>query len=312
MAMNPDFTKLNLEEHPHCSYDEWKAELEKTTGKNYDALYENTMERIPVGPLYGKEVYDQCNHLDYMSGIPPFLRGPYSTMYVFRPWTVRQYAGFSTAEESNAFYRRNLAAGQKGLSIAFDLPTHRGYDADNPRVIGDVGKAGVSVCSMLDMNILFAGIPLDQMSVSMTMNGAVLPILAFFISAGIEQGVDKKILAGTIQNDILKEFMVRNTYIYPPAMSMRIIGDIFEYTTKYMPKFNSISISGYHIQECGATCDLEIGYTLADGMEYIRCGEKAGLPVDAFAKRLSFFWDQGKNYFMEVAKMRAAFSGQRF
>lgn len=264
------------------------------------------MERIPVGPLYGKDVYDQCNHLDFMSGIPPFLRGPYSTMYVFRPWTVRQYAGFSTAEESNAFYRRNLAAGQKGLSIAFDLPTHRGYDADNPRVIGDVGKAGVSVCSMLDMNILFAGIPLDQMSVSMTMNGAVLPILAFFISAGIEQGVDKKILAGTIQNDILKEFMVRNTYIYPPAMSMRIIGDIFEYTTNYMPKFNSISISGYHIQECGATCDLEIGYTLADGMEYIRCGEKAGLPVDAFAKRLSFFWDQGKNYFMEVAKMRAA------
>lgn len=264
------------------------------------------MERIPVGPLYGKDVYDQCNHLDFMSGIPPFLRGPYSTMYVFRPWTVRQYAGFSTAEESNAFYRRNLAAGQKGLSIAFDLPTHRGYDADNPRVFGDVGKAGVSVCSMLDMNILFAGIPLDQMSVSMTMNGAVLPILAFFISAGIEQGVDKKILAGTIQNDILKEFMVRNTYIYPPAMSMRIIGDIFEYTTNYMPKFNSISISGYHIQECGATCDLEIGYTLADGMEYIRCGEKAGLAVDAFAKRLSFFWDQGKNYFMEVAKMRAA------
>gem|GEM_PF-2204922 len=209
MAMNPDFTKLNLEEHPHCSYDEWKAELEKTTGKNYDALYENTMERIPVGPLYGKDVYDQCNHLDFMSGIPPFLRGPYSTMYVFRPWTVRQYAGFSTAEESNAFYRRNLAAGQKGLSIAFDLPTHRGYDADNPRVIGDVGKAGVSVCSMLDMNILFAGIPLDQMSVSMTMNGAVLPILAFFISAGIEQGVDKKILAGTIQNDILKEFIIR-------------------------------------------------------------------------------------------------------
>ena len=304
--MNPDFTKINLEEHPHCSYDEWKEGLEKTTGKSYDDLYEMTMERIPVGPLYTKDVYDNCNHLDFMSGIPPFLRGPYSTMYVFRPWTVRQYAGFSTAEESNAFYRRNLAAGQKGLSIAFDLPTHRGYDADNPRVIGDVGKAGVSVCSMLDMNILFAGIPLDQMSVSMTMNGAVLPILAFFISAGIEQGVDKKILAGTIQNDILKEFMVRNTYIYPPAMSMRIIGDIFEYTTNYMPKFNSISISGYHIQECGATCDLEIGYTLADGMEYIRCGEKAGLPVDAFAKRLSFFWDQGKNYFMEIAKMRAA------
>ena len=306
MSINPDFTKVALPDHPSCSYDEWKKNLEEKMGENYDALYDTTLERIPKAPLYTKDIYDKCNHLDFMSGIPPFLRGPYSTMYVFRPWTVRQYAGFSTAEESNAFYRRNLAAGQKGLSIAFDLPTHRGYDADNPRVVGDVGKAGVSVCSMLDMNILFSGIPLDQMSVSMTMNGAVLPILAFFISAGIEQGVDKKILAGTIQNDILKEFMVRNTYIYPPAMSMRIIGDIFEYTTNYMPKFNSISISGYHIQECGATCDLEIGYTLADGMEYIRCGEKAGLAVDAFAKRLSFFWDQGKNYFMEVAKMRAA------
>lgn len=306
MAMNPDFTKLGLSGHPYCDYDTWKGDLEGITGAKYEDLYENTMERIPVGPLYTKDIYNECNHLDFMSGIPPFLRGPYSTMYVFRPWTVRQYAGFSTAEESNAFYKRNLAAGQKGLSIAFDLPTHRGYDADNPRVVGDVGKAGVSVCSMLDMNILFDGIPLDQMSVSMTMNGAVLPILAFFITAGIEQGVDKKILQGTIQNDILKEFMVRNTYIYPPDMSMRIIGDIFEYTTKYMPKFNSISISGYHIQECGATCDLELGYTLADGMEYIRCGEKAGLPVDAFAKRLSFFWDQGKNYFMEIAKMRAA------
>ena len=304
--MNPDFTKLGLSGHPHCDYDTWKGDLEGITGAKYEDLYENTMERIPVGPLYTKDIYNECNHLDFMSGIPPFLRGPYSTMYVFRPWTVRQYAGFSTAEESNAFYKRNLAAGQKGLSIAFDLPTHRGYDADNPRVVGDVGKAGVSVCSMLDMNILFDGIPLDQMSVSMTMNGAVLPILAFFITAGIEQGVDKKILQGTIQNDILKEFMVRNTYIDPPDMSMRIIGDIFEYTTKYMPKFNSISISGYHIQECGATCDLELGYTLADGMEYIRCGEKAGLPVDAFAKRLSFFWDQGKNYFMEIAKMRAA------
>ena len=304
--MNPDFTKLGLSGHPHCDYDTWKGDLEGITGAKYEDLYENTMERIPVGPLYTKDIYNECNHLDFMSGIPPFLRGPYSTMYVFRPWTVRQYAGFSTAEESNAFYKRNLAAGQKGLSIAFDLPTHRGYDADNPRVVGDVGKAGVSVCSMLDMNILFDGIPLDQMSVSMTMNGAVLPILAFFITAGIEQGVDKKILQGTIQNDILKEFMVRNTYIYPPDMSMRIIGDIFEYTTKYMPKFNSISISGYHIQECGATCDLELGYTLADGMEYIRCGEKAGLPVDAFAKRLSFFWDQGKNHFMEIAKMRAA------
>ena len=280
MSINPDFTKVALPDHPSCSYDEWKKNLEEKMGENYDALYDTTLERIPKAPLYTKDIYDKCNHLDFMSGIPPFLRGPYSTMYVFRPWTVRQYAGFSTAEESNAFYRRNLAAGQKGLSIAFDLPTHRGYDADNPRVVGDVGKAGVSVCSMLDMNILFSGIPLDQMSVSMTMNGAVLPVLAFFIVSGEEQGVDKSIMAGTIQNDILKEFMVRNTYIYPPAMSMRIIGDIFEYTTKYMPKFNSISISGYHIQECGATCDLELGYTLADGM--------------------------GKNYFMEVAKMRAA------
>ena len=306
MSINPDFTKVALPDHPSCSYDEWKKNLEEKMGENYDALYDTTLERIPKAPLYTKDIYDKCNHLDFMSGIPPFLRGPYSTMYVFRPWTVRQYAGFSTAEESNAFYRRNLAAGQKGLSIAFDLPTHRGYDADNPRVVGDVGKAGVSVCSMLDMNILFSGIPLDQMSVSMTMNGAVLPVLAFFIVSGEEQGVDKSIMAGTIQNDILKEFMVRNTYIYPPAMSMRIIGDIFEYTTKYMPKFNSISISGYHIQECGATCDLELGYTLADGMEYIRTGEAAGLPVDAFAKRLSFFWDMGKNYFMEVAKMRAA------
>ncbi|MDY6303823.1 MAG: methylmalonyl-CoA mutase [Succiniclasticum sp.] len=304
--LNPDFTKINLEDHPSCSYEEWKKKLEAKTGEGYDVLRDTTLERIPVEPLYTKDVYACCNHLDFVSGIPPFLRGPYSTMYVFRPWTVRQYAGFSTAEESNAFYRRNLAAGQKGLSIAFDLPTHRGYDADNPRVVGDVGKAGVSVCSMLDMNILFSGIPLDQMSVSMTMNGAVLPILAFFIVSGEEQGVDKKIMAGTIQNDILKEFMVRNTYIYPPDMSMRIIGDIFEYTTNYMPKFNSISISGYHIQECGATCDLELGYTLADGIEYIRTGEKAGLPVDAFAKRLSFFWDMGKNYFMEVAKMRAA------
>lgn len=303
---NPDFTKLSLQNHPSCAYDNWKKDLEKKTGEKYESLKDTTLERIPVEPLYTQDVYKNCNYLNFMSGIPPFLRGPYSTMYVFRPWTVRQYAGFSTAEESNAFYRRNLAAGQKGLSIAFDLPTHRGYDADNPRVVGDVGKAGVSVCSMLDMNILFAGIPLDQMSVSMTMNGAVLPILSFFICAGEEQGVDKKIMAGTIQNDILKEFMVRNTYIYPPDMSMRIIGDIFEYTTNNMPKFNSISISGYHIQECGATCDLELGYTLADGMEYIRTGEKAGLKVDDFAKRLSFFWDMGKNYFMEVAKMRAA------
>ncbi len=303
---NPDFTQISLGDAPQVDEAAWKAEFEKAAAANYDSLIERTMEHVPVKPLYTHDEYANMNHLDFVSGIPPFLRGPYSTMYVFRPWTVRQYAGFSTAEESNAFYRRNLAAGQKGLSIAFDLPTHRGYDADNPRVFGDVGKAGVSVCSMLDMNILFSGIPLDQMSVSMTMNGAVLPILAFFIQSGIEQGVDKSILNGTIQNDILKEFMVRNTYIYPPDMSMRIIGDIFEYTTNYMPKFNSISISGYHMQEAGAPADIELGYTLADGLEYIRTGINAGLKVDAFAKRLSFFWAIGKNYFMEVAKMRAA------
>ncbi|MBF1696089.1 MAG: methylmalonyl-CoA mutase [Selenomonas sp.] len=303
---NPDFTGMSLGESPSADSKEWRALFEGETGRTFEALSHKTMERVPVSPFYDHDVYAHMNHLDFASGIPPCLRGPYSTMYVFRPWTVRQYAGFSTAEESNAFYRRNLAAGQKGLSIAFDLPTHRGYDADNPRVVGDVGKAGVSVCSMLDMNILFSGIPLDQMSVSMTMNGAVLPILAFFIVSGEEQGVDKKIMAGTIQNDILKEFMVRNTYIYPPEMSMRIIGDIFEYTTKYMPKFNSISISGYHMQEAGAPADIELGYTLADGLEYIRTGIKAGLAVDDFAKRLSFFWAIGKNYFMEIAKMRAA------
>ncbi len=303
---NPDFTQINLSDAPPVDESTWKAEFEKAAAANYNELSYKTMEHVPVKPLYSHDEYQHMNHLDFVSGIPPFLRGPYSTMYVFRPWTVRQYAGFSTAEESNAFYRRNLAAGQKGLSIAFDLPTHRGYDADNPRVFGDVGKAGVSVCSMLDMNILFSGIPLDQMSVSMTMNGAVLPILAFFIQSGVEQGVDKAILNGTIQNDILKEFMVRNTYIYPPPMSMRIIADIFEYTTKYMPKFNSISISGYHMQEAGAPADIELGYTLADGLEYIRTGINAGLKVDAFAKRLSFFWAIGKNYFMEVAKMRAA------
>lgn len=303
---NPDFTQISLGDAPQVDEAAWKAEFEKAAKADYDSLAYKTMEHVPVKPFYNHDEYAHMNHLDFVSGIPPFLRGPYATMYVFRPWTVRQYAGFSTAEESNAFYRRNLAAGQKGLSIAFDLPTHRGYDADNPRVFGDVGKAGVSVCSMLDMNILFSGIPLDQMSVSMTMNGAVLPILAFFIQSGIEQGVDKSILQGTIQNDILKEFMVRNTYIYPPEMSMRIIGDIFEYTTKYMPKFNSISISGYHMQEAGAPADIELGYTLADGLEYIRTGKNAGLAVDAFAKRLSFFWAIGKNYFMEVAKMRAA------
>ena len=303
---NPDFTGMSLGESPSADSKEWRALFEGSTGRSFDALTHKTMERVPVKPYYDHDEYAHMSHLDFASGIPPCLRGPYSTMYVFRPWTVRQYAGFSTAEESNAFYRRNLAAGQKGLSIAFDLPTHRGYDADNPRVVGDVGKAGVSVCSMLDMNILFSGIPLDQMSVSMTMNGAVLPVLAFFIVSGEEQGVDKKIMAGTIQNDILKEFMVRNTYIYPPDMSMRIIGDIFEYTTKYMPKFNSISISGYHMQEAGAPADIELGYTLADGLEYIRTGIKAGLAVDDFAKRLSCFWAIGKNYFMEIAKMRAA------
>jgi methylmalonyl-CoA mutase len=264
------------------------------------------MEQIDVKPLYTSKDYEGLAHLNTMPGLPPFLRGPYPTMYVTRPWTVRQYAGFSTAEESNAFYRRNLAAGQKGLSIAFDLATHRGYDSDHPRVMGDVGKAGVAVDSILDMEILFSGIPLDQMSVSMTMNGAVLPVMAFYILAAEEQGVDKSVLNGTIQNDILKEFMVRNTYIYPPQASMRIIGDIFSYTSKYMPKFNSISISGYHIQEAGATADIELGYTLADGLEYLRTGVKSGLSIDAFAPRISFFWGIGKNYFMEVAKMRAA------
>ena len=244
-------------------------------------------------------------HLNYAAGIAPFLRGPYSTMYVMRPWTIRQYAGFSTAEESNAFYRRNLAAGQKGLSVAFDLATHRGYDADHPRVVGDVGKAGVSICSVEDMKVLFNGIPLDRMSVSMTMNGAVLPILAFYIVTGLEQGCTLDQLSGTIQNDILKEFMVRNTYIYPPKFSMKIIADIFEYTSKNMPKFNSISISGYHMQEAGATADIELAYTLADGLEYLRAGVNAGMDIDAFAPRLSFFWAIGTNHFMEIAKMRA-------
>jgi methylmalonyl-CoA mutase len=265
-----------------------------------------TPEHIPVKPVYTKADLEGMEHLTYASGIPPFLRGPYSGMYAMRPWTIRQYAGFSTAEESNAFYRRNLASGQKGLSVAFDLATHRGYDADHPRVVGDVGKAGVSICSLEDMKVLFDGIPLKDMSVSMTMNGAVLPVLAFYILAAEEQGVDKSVLSGTIQNDILKEFMVRNTYIYPPTASMRIIGDIFAYTSKYMPKFNSISISGYHMQEAGAPADIELGYTLADGLEYIRTGLASGLTIDQFAPRLSFFWAIGKNYFMEVAKMRAA------
>jgi len=265
-----------------------------------------TAEQIPVKGVYTAADLEGMEHLNYAAGVAPFLRGPYSTMYVMRPWTVRQYAGFSTAEESNAFYRRNLAAGQKGLSVAFDLATHRGYDADHPRVVGDVGKAGVSICSVEDMKVLFNGIPLDKMSVSMTMNGAVLPILAFYIVAGLEQGCTLDQMAGTIQNDILKEFMVRNTYIYPPEFSMRIIADIFEYTSKNMPKFNSISISGYHMQEAGATADIELAYTLADGLEYLRAGVNAGMSVDAFAPRLSFFWAIGMNHFMEIAKMRAA------
>ncbi len=265
-----------------------------------------TAEQIPVKGLYNAEDLEGMEHLNYAAGVAPFLRGPYSTMYVMRPWTIRQYAGFSTAEESNAFYRRNLASGQKGLSVAFDLATHRGYDADHPRVVGDVGKAGVSICSVEDMKVLFDGIPLNQMSVSMTMNGAVLPVLAFYIVAGLEQGCTLDQLAGTIQNDILKEFMVRNTYIYPPEFSMRIIADIFEYTSKNMPKFNSISISGYHMQEAGATADIELAYTLADGLEYLRAGVNAGMSIDQFAPRLSFFWAVGMNHFMEIAKMRAA------
>ena len=265
-----------------------------------------TPEHIDVKSVYTKEDLEGMEHLNYASGLPPYLRGPYSGMYAMRPWTIRQYAGFSTAEESNAFYRRNLASGQKGLSVAFDLATHRGYDADHERVVGDVGKAGVSICSLENMKVLFDGIPLNKMSVSMTMNGAVLPVLAFYINAGLEQGAKLEEMAGTIQKDILKEFMVRNTYIYPPEFSMKIIADIFEYTSQKMPKFNSISISGYHMQEAGATADIEMAYTLADGMEYLRAGINAGIDVDAFAPRLSFFWAIGVNHFMEIAKMRAA------
>ena len=262
-------------------------------------------ELLDIKPVYTKQDLEGLEHLDFVAGIPPFLGGPYSLMYPFRPWTVRQYAGFSTAAESNAFYRRNLASGQKGLSVAFDLPTHRGYNADNQRVVGDVGKAGVSICSVEDMKVLFDGIPLNKMSVSMTMNGAVLPIMAFYIVSGLEQGAKLEEMAGTIQNDILKEFMVRNTYIYPPKFSMQIIASIFEYTSQNMPKFNSISISGYHMQEAGATADIELAYTLADGMDYIRTGVNAGLDVDAFAPRLSFFWGISMNFFTEIAKMRA-------
>ena len=260
-------------------------------------------KEFPQKYLYTEQDIKNVRHLHDMPGLPPYTRGPYPTMYVHKPWTIRQYAGFSTAEESNAFYRRNLAMGQKGLSVAFDLPTHRGYDSDHPRVIGDVGKAGVAIDCIVDMKILFEGIPLDSMSVSMTMNGAVLPIMAFFIVAAEEQGVSQEKLTGTIQNDILKEFMVRNTYIYPPKMSMKIIADIFQYTAKYMPKFNSISISGYHLQEAGAPADLELAYTLADGLEYVRTGLNAGIEIDSFAPRLSFFWGIGMNYFMEVAKI---------
>ncbi len=270
-----------------------------------DSLW-RTPEQILVKPVYTAADLEGMEHLEYASGLPPFLRGPYSGMYAMRPWTIRQYAGFSTAEESNAFYRRNLASGQKGLSVAFDLATHRGYDADHDRVVGDVGKAGVSICSLEDMKVLFDGIPLNKMSVSMTMNGAVLPVMAFYINAGLEQGAKLEEMAGTIQNDILKEFMVRNTYIYPPEFSMRIIADIFEYTSQNMPKFNSISISGYHMQEAGATADIEMAYTLADGLEYLKAGIAAGIPVDKFAPRLSFFWAIGMNHFMEIAKMRAA------
>ena len=299
--MKPDFKEIDIKNAPKpcCSGKEWEQK------NGIDKIW-MTPELIPVKSVYTKDDLEGLEHLNYAAGIAPFLRGPYSTMYVNKPWTIRQYAGFSTAEESNAFYRRNLAAGQKGLSVAFDLATHRGYDSDHPRVVGDVGKAGVAIDSILDMKILFDNIPLNKMSVSMTMNGAVLPVLAFYIVTALEQGAKLEELAGTIQNDILKEFMVRNTYIYPPEFSMKIIADIFEYTSKYMPKFNSISISGYHMQEAGATADIEMAYTLADGLDYIRTGIKAGLSIDAFAPRLSFFWAVGMNHFMEIAKMRAA------
>ena len=290
--MKPDFSDIKLNS---------AVKQTAATSENQDVW--NTPEGIPVKKQFTAEDIKDAEHLRYAAGVPPFLRGPYSAMYAMRPWTIRQYAGFSTAEESNAFYRRNLAAGQKGLSVAFDLATHRGYDSDHPRVTGDVGKAGVAIDSILDMEILFDQIPLDKMSVSMTMNGAVLPIMAFYIAAARKQGVSLDKLSGTIQNDILKEFMVRKTYIYPPLPSMKIIGDIFDYTTKNMPKFNSISISGYHMQEAGATADIELAYTLADGMEYIRTGLKSGLKIDEFAPRLSFFWAVGMNHFMEIAKM---------
>ncbi|MFI7275283.1 methylmalonyl-CoA mutase [Streptomyces sp. NPDC049879] len=311
MAGIPDFSDVGLGEGagagPSPAGEErWRAAVKETTGHGPDDLVWETPEGIAVKPLYTADDLAGLDFLGTWPGIAPYLRGPYPTMYVNQPWTVRQYAGFSTAEESNAFYRRNLAAGQKGLSVAFDLPTHRGYDSDHPRVTGDVGMAGVAIDSILDMRQLFDGIPLDRMTVSMTMNGAVLPVLALYIVAAEEQGVPPEKLAGTIQNDILKEFMVRNTYIYPPRPSMRIISDIFAFTSQRMPRYNSISISGYHIQEAGATADLELAYTLADGVEYLRAGQEAGLAVDAFAPRLSFFWAIGMNFFMEIAKLRAA------
>jgi methylmalonyl-CoA mutase len=299
--MKPNFSQINIKNIRTRTSDIKDWEHQNHIEKDWE-----TSERINVKPAYTANDLKGMEHLQYAAGLPPYLRGPYSTMYVMRPWTIRQYAGFSTAEESNAFYRRNLAAGQKGLSIAFDLATHRGYDSDHERVVGDVGKAGVAVDSILDMEVLFDQIPLDKMSVSMTMNGAVLPVMAFYIVAGLEQGATLEQLSGTIQNDILKEFMVRNTYIYPPQPSMRIIADIFEYTSKNMPRFNSISISGYHMQEAGATADLELGYTLADGLEYLRAGIDAGMDIDSFAPRISFFWGIGMNHFMEIAKMRAA------
>jgi len=295
--MKPDFSRIDLEPPPPSSAPP-PADDQPTVWR--------TPEQIPIKHFYTADDLHAMEHLEYAAGVAPYLRGPYSTMYAMRPWTIRQYAGFSTAEESNAFYRRNLAAGQKGLSVAFDLATHRGYDSDNERVVGDVGKAGVAIDSIEDMKVLFSQIPLEQMSVSMTMNGAVLPIMAFYIVAAEEQGVPPEKLSGTIQNDILKEFMVRNTYIYPPAPSMKIIGDIFRYCSEKMPKFNCISISGYHMQEAGATADIELGYTLADGLEYIRTGIAAGLAIDEFAPRLSFFWAIGMNHFMEIAKLRAA------
>ncbi|MEX0995385.1 MAG: methylmalonyl-CoA mutase [Balneolaceae bacterium] len=290
---------------PDFSTIDYKPEFPSPSGHSNGEEPWTTPEKIPVKPVFYEEDVKGMRHLEFAAGIPPYLRGPYATMYTVRPWTIRQYAGFSTAEESNAFYRRNLAAGQKGLSVAFDLATHRGYDSDHPRVRGDIGKAGVAIDSILDMKILFDRIPLNEMSVSMTMNGAVIPIMAFYIVTAEEQGVSPDQLRGTIQNDILKEFMVRNTYIYPPEPSMRIVSDIFEYTSENMPRFNSISVSGYHMQEAGATADLELAYTLADGLEYVRIGLNTGLDIDDFAPRISFFWATGMNHFMEIAKMRA-------